>query len=70
MRQRENKALRALRRIVDINKDVLVQGEDIQEINKELEKISEEEKDTYGLSTLFCTIFIRTFFYIELVLNN
>ena len=24
----------------------------------------------YGLSTLFCTIFIRTFFYIQLVLNN
>ena len=23
-----------------------------------------------GLSTLFCTIFIRTLFYIQLVLNN
>ena len=45
VKQREAKALRKLRRIVvNDNGNVLVQGEDIPEINRELEKISEEEK--------------------------
>ena len=40
VRQREVKALRKLREIFNANKNVLVQGEDIQEINRDLEKIS------------------------------
>ena len=48
VRQREAKALRKLRRIVvNDNGNVLVQGEDIPEINRELEKISEEEKEQF-----------------------
>ena len=50
--QREVRALRNLRRYFKINGNVLVQGEDIQEINRELEKISEEEKDIYNLEKL------------------
>ena len=54
VRQREAKALRKLRRIVvNDNGNVLVQGEDIPEINRELEKISEEEKDIYNLEKLW-----------------
>ncbi len=53
VRQREVKALRNLRRIFNANENVLVQGEDIQEINRELEKISEEEKDIYNLEKLW-----------------
>lgn len=54
VKQREAKALRKLRRIVvNDNGNVLVQGEDIPEINRELEKISEEEKDIYNLEKLW-----------------
>lgn len=53
VRQREVKALRKLRKKFNDNKNVLVQGEDIQEINRELEKISEEEKDIYNLEKLW-----------------
>ena len=57
VRQREAKALRKLRRIVvNDNGNVLVQGEDIPEINRELEKISEEEKDIYNLEKLWIYI--------------
>lgn len=53
VRQREARALRNIRRITNLNKDVLVQGEDIQEINKEFEKINKEEKDIYSLEKLW-----------------
>ena len=53
VRQREVKALRKLRKKFNDNKNVLVQGEDIQEINRELKKISEEEKDIYNLEKLW-----------------
>ena len=33
-------------------------------------KTSELNHLVFGLSTLFCTIFIRTLFYIQLALNN
>lgn len=53
VRQREAKALRKLRKKFNDNKNVLVQGENIQEINRELEKISEEEKDIYNFEKLW-----------------
>lgn len=53
VRQREAKALRKLRKKFNDNKNVLVQGENIQEINRELEKISEEEKEIYNFEKLW-----------------
>ena len=51
--------------------------DETKEIEKEIKKLEQQKeriKKVYlsgiGLSTLFCTIFIRTLFYIQLVLNN
>lgn len=41
--------------------------DDIQEEKQESTNMENQE---IGLSILFCTIFIRTLFYIQLVLNN
>ena len=67
--KKENDIYENLQEIVQDEEKTTNEIENTDNLKNETSNLS-TEKQTDGLSTLFCTIFIRTLFYIQLALNN